>query len=75
MRRGELSGKLTALAINIVWDGIIICDKYGDLRRFKDSVIDFIRSEGLVRYRARDGKYGWMRSDGKPILKSVKINV
>ncbi len=62
MRRSELSGRLTALAINMAWDGgVIICDRYGDLRRFKDSVIKFIENEGLVRYRTRDGKYGWMR--------------
>ncbi len=74
MRRGELSGRLTALAINIAWDGIIICDKYGDLRRFKDSVIKFIESEGLVRYRTKDGKYGWVRADGKPMVKSVRLS-
>mgnify|MGYP001770716309 CR=1 FL=1 len=74
MRRGELSGRLTALAINIAWDGIIICDKYDDLRRFKDSVIKFIESEGLVRYRTKDGKYGWVRADGKPMVKSVRLS-
>ncbi|WP_216086139.1 nucleotidyltransferase family protein [Vulcanisaeta distributa] len=75
MRRSELSGKLTALAINMAWDGVIICDRYGDLRRFKDSVIKFIENEGLVRYRTRDGKYGWMRADGRPMIKSVRVNV
>ena len=75
MRRNELRGRLTALAINMAWDGIIICDKNGDLRQFKESVIRFIESEGLVRYRTRDGKYGWMRADGKPMIKSVRTDV
>ncbi len=75
MRRHELSGRLTALAINIAWDGIVICDKYGDLTRFKDSVIKFVKDEGLVRYRTADGKYGWVRADGKPMLRSVRVDV
>ncbi|GAB6947744.1 hypothetical protein JCM16161A_18740 [Vulcanisaeta sp. JCM 16161] len=75
MRRSELDGSLTALAINMAWDGVIICDKYGDLRRFKNSVIKFIENEGLIRYRTKDGKYGWMRSDGRPMIKSVRVNV
>ena len=75
MRRDELRGRLTALAINMAWDGVIICDKHGYLRQFKESVARFIESEGLIRYRTRDGKYGWVRADGKPMIKSVRANV
>ncbi|MGC9227662.1 nucleotidyltransferase family protein [Caldivirga sp.] len=75
MRRSELGGKLTALAMNIAYDGVIICDRQGDLTRFKDAVIKFIGSECLVRYRTRDGKYGWVRADGKPMLKAVRGDV
>ncbi|ABW01717.1 nucleotidyltransferase family protein [Caldivirga maquilingensis] len=75
VRRSELEGGLTALSINIAWDGVIICDKYGYLARFKNEVKRFIEEEGLIRYRTPDGKYGWTRADGKPLIKVNKSNV
>jgi hypothetical protein len=35
-------------------------------------VASFIERENLVRYRTRDGKYGWERADGKPLIRAVR---
>jgi hypothetical protein len=29
---------------------------------------EFIESVGLERYRTPDGRYGWKRKDGKPLI-------
>jgi len=75
MRRADIHGRWSSLAINIAWDGVVICDKLGELAWFKATVADFIRREGLVRYRTRDGKYGWERADGKPLVHTVNSYV
>jgi hypothetical protein len=75
MREADIHGRWSSLAINIAWDGVIICDKLGELAWFKAAVADFVRREGLVRYRTRDGKYGWERTDGKPLIPTVNSHV
>jgi predicted nucleotidyltransferase len=72
MRREDIHGRWTPLAINIAWDGVIVCDRQGELRWFKEAVASFIERENLVRYRTRDGKYGWERADGKPLIRAVR---
>jgi len=72
MRREDIHGRWTPLAINIAWDGVIICDRQGELRWFKEAVASFIERENLVRYRTRDGKYDWERADGKPLVRAVR---
>ena len=75
MRRGDIHGRWSSLAINIAWDGVVICDRQGELRWFKEAVVEFVRRENLVRYRTRDGKYGWERADGKPLVHTVRDHV
>jgi predicted nucleotidyltransferase len=43
MRRADIHGRWSSLAINIAWDGMVICDKLGELAWFKATVADFIR--------------------------------
>ncbi|MHB9302039.1 nucleotidyltransferase family protein [Thermofilum pendens] len=62
------SGDWTSLMVNIGYDGVVACDYDGSLHRFKERVLGIIRELDLVRYRTSDGKYGWMRRDGKPIM-------
>lgn len=58
---------LYSLTLNIVADGIVICDSGGVLERFISEGRRMIRKYKLERYRTPDGKYGWARSDGRPI--------
>jgi len=57
----------TPLLINILYDGLIIYDELGILRRLKEDVFRLVEKARLVRYRTPDGKYGWKRADGKPL--------
>lgn len=57
----------TPLLINILYDGLIIYDELGILRRLKDDIFRLVKKARLVRYRTPDGKYGWKRADGKPL--------
>ena len=43
MRKADIHGRWSSLAINIAWDGMVICDKLGELAWFKATVADFIR--------------------------------
>jgi len=58
---------LYSLTLNIAADAIIICDPQGLLNNFISKGRKIIKKAKLVRYRTPDGKYGWMRKDGKPI--------
>ena len=60
--------ELTPLLLNILVDGIVIYDKTGKLGELASKVRQFVNSMGLVRYRTPDGKYGWKRLDGKPLI-------
>ena len=59
--------EVTPLLINILYDGLIIYDELGILRRLKEGVLRLVEEAQLVRYRTPDGKYGWKRADGKPL--------
>ena len=59
--------ELTPLMLNILYDGVIVWDRDGLLRDFFERGRKLIEKANLIRYRTRDGKYGWMRADGKPI--------
>ena len=65
-------GALTPLGLNIGFDGIVVCDRSGVLTKFKSEVLDFVEKYGLVRYRTSNGKYGWGRKDGKPLVEVIK---
>jgi predicted nucleotidyltransferase len=64
--KGEL--ELTPLLLNILVDGIVIYDKTGKLSELTSKVRRFVNSIGLIKYRTPDGKYGWKRLDGKPLI-------
>ena len=58
---------LTATMLNILYDCIIIYDPEEVLANMIEIVRDYVKREGLVRYKV--GRcYGWMRKDGKPML-------
>jgi len=63
--RGDL--EITPLLLNALYDGIVIYDELGVLRGLQSMVAELVKKAGLERYRTPDGKYGWKRSDGKPI--------
>ena len=55
---------ITPLLLNIAWDSIILYDSNGKLSRLF-SEIRRVFGEKLVRYRTRDGKYGWKPKAGE----------
>jgi len=59
--------ELTPLLVNVVADAIVIHDEGDILKSFVRKGRRLIRKAGLIRYRTPDGKYGWMRSDRKPL--------
>lgn len=58
---------VTPLLMNALYDGIVVYDDSGVLAELKSKVGELIRKAGLIRYRTRDGKYGWKRRDDKPL--------
>jgi hypothetical protein len=70
-RADELFGReleLTPLLLNILVDGIVVYDRTGKLAELAAKARRLVEAEGLVRYRTPDGKYGWKRLDGKPLV-------
>ncbi|RLE91547.1 MAG: nucleotidyltransferase domain-containing protein [Thermoprotei archaeon] len=59
--------EVTPLLINILYDGLIIYDELGILRKLKDNVFKLVKKAQLVRYRTPNGKYGWKRANEKPL--------
>ncbi len=53
--------------INVIADAIVIWDENDVLRKFIEEGKEIIRKAKLVRYKTVDGKYGWKRSDEKPL--------
>jgi predicted nucleotidyltransferase len=70
-RAGELFKEeleLTPLLLNILVDGVVVYDRTGKLAELAAKARQLVEAEGLVRYRTPDGKYGWKRLDGKPLV-------
>lgn len=59
---GDIGRQITPLLINIAHDGIILYDKHGKIGRFFSRIRSAVKKAGLVRYKTRDGKYGWKPS-------------
>ena len=59
--------EVTPLLLNSLYDGLIIYDELGVLRRLKEGALRLIEKARLVRYRTPDGRYGWRRVDGRPL--------
>jgi predicted nucleotidyltransferase len=60
--------ELTPLLLNILVDGIVVYDRTGRLAELAAKARRLVEAEGLVKYRTPDGKYGWKRLDGKPLV-------
>ena len=58
---------LSPLLLNAIADGVIIYDEGGYLRDLLDKGRRLLEKAELIRYKTPDGKYGWMRRDGKPL--------
>jgi len=60
-RAEELPPKtdLTPLLINVAWEGVILYDREGLIAKLLAGIRRAVRRAGLIRYRTRDGKYGW----------------
>ncbi len=59
--------EVTPLLLNALYDGIIVYDESGILKKLKSKIYELVKRAGLVRYKTPDGKYGWKRFDDKPI--------
>ncbi|MBS7645856.1 nucleotidyltransferase domain-containing protein [Candidatus Bathyarchaeota archaeon] len=51
--------------LNVAWDAVILYDPTGRLTRLFERVKAAVRGAGLIRYRTRDGKYGWRPTGGR----------
>ena len=60
--------ELTPLLLNILVDGIVVYDRTGRLAELAAKARQLVEAEGLAKYRTPDGKYGWKRLDGKPLV-------
>ena len=58
----EIGKQITPLLINIAHDGIILYDRAGRMGDLLRRVRDAVKKAGLVRYKTREGKYGWKPS-------------
>jgi len=66
--------EVTPLMLNILYDAVVIYDPEGILKKLIENCRLLINKASLERYRLPDGKYGWKRTDGKPIaLYSVSL--
>ncbi len=59
--------EVTPLLLNIGVDAIAIYDPESILEKIIRGIKELIMRAGLKRYRTIDGKYGWMRYDGRPL--------
>jgi len=59
--------EVTPLLLNALYDGVVVYDELGVLRKLKDGVLRLIEKARLIRYRTPDGKYGWRRADRRPL--------
>ena len=63
-------GKLTPLLINIARDAIILYDREKYTTQLFKRINDALEDAELIRYRLRDGSYGWKRlKPGRIILR------
>ncbi len=47
--------KITSLALNMIWDGIVLYDKYGKLKGYLERLREGIKNKGLTRIKI--GRY------------------
>jgi len=59
--------RLTPIMINVIADAIVVWDENDVLKKFIEEGKELIRKAKLVRYKTVDGKYGWKKSDEKPL--------
>ena len=55
---------ITPLLLNVAWDAEVLCDPSGRLEELFERIRKAAK-EKLVRYRTKDGKYGWKPKNGK----------
>jgi predicted nucleotidyltransferase len=51
--------KITTLLLNIIWDGLVLYDRHGKLKRFLSKVRRELREKGIVRVKS-DKYYYWV---------------
>lgn len=55
----DVGRQITPLLINIAHDGIVLYDRDGKIEGLFNNVKSAVKKAGLVRYKTREGKYGW----------------
>ncbi len=63
--------KATPLLLNIIWDGIVVYDKYGKLDSFILRVREELRSKGVIRKRTGKYHYWVLPKPGQKIVLEV----
>lgn len=61
--REDLS--INSLLLNVAWDGVVLYDPTGKLSLLFERIRMAAKKAGLVRYRTKDGKYGWRPASGE----------
>lgn len=59
------------LLLNIAWDAVVLYDPTGRLDRLFKRIRMAVKEAGLIRYRTKDGKYGWKPAKGG--LKTIEV--
>jgi len=51
--------------LNVAWDALILYDPMGKLTKLFKRVKTAVRRAELIRYKTKDGKYGWKPAKGR----------
>ncbi len=62
--------EIDSFLLNIAYDGVILYDPSGKLKELFNRIKKAIKGK-LVRYKTKDGKYGWKPLDG--FLKPIEV--
>ncbi len=50
--------------LNVAWDGIVLYDPTERLTNLFERIRTAVKKAGLIRYKTKDGKYGWKPTRG-----------
>jgi len=67
----DVNAEINSLMLNIISDAVILHDPSGKLAAFINDGRRLIETAGLVRYKTKEGKYGWKSMSGR--IRAVEI--